>query len=107
MSEASITWKSKSDSILSSKVDLKALISAGGRSRINQIVSLIRISLPRPVSGSVIIYNFPTFVQSVAKSLSSASAHFLVSALSKVDFPALVYPTIPTVGSHFLILESR
>jgi hypothetical protein len=36
---------------------------------------------------------------SVAKSLSSASTPASVRRLSSVDLPALVYPTMATVGS--------
>lgn len=49
-SEASITWRSKSDSILSSKVEENDLTSLGGRSRINPIVSLSSTSFPSQVS---------------------------------------------------------
>jgi hypothetical protein len=55
LSEVSITCKSKSDSIESSKVDLKASISFGGNSLINQIVSFTKTSFGGiyfPVSSS-------------------------------------------------------
>jgi len=93
-------------SILSSSVDENALISLGGRSLINQMVSLRSISLPVHWVGSFMIHILPTLVQSVANSLFSAKTHLLVSELRREDFPALVYQTIPTVGSHFLILDS-
>ena len=93
-------------SILSSSVDENALMSLGGRSLINHMVSLSNISFPVPMTGSFIIRIFPTLVPSVAKSLFSASTHLSVIALRSDDLPALVYPTIPTVGSHFFFLKS-
>ena len=99
----SITCNNKSDSILSSKVEENDLINFGGKSRINPIVSFRSISFHLPVTGSVITYRFQTFVHKVAKSLFSARTHFLVKPFKSEDFPAFVYPTIPTVGIHFLI----
>lgn len=52
------------------------------------------------------IHILPTLVPSVANNLFSANTHLFVSALSIDDFPALVYHTIPTVGNHFLFLDS-
>lgn len=92
--------------MLSSSVDENALISLGGRSLMNQIVSFRSISFPVHCSGSFIIHIFPTLVQSVAKSLFSASTHLLVRELRIDDLPALVYHTIPTVGNPFLFLDS-
>ena len=91
-------------SILSSKVLEKASISFGGRSRINQIVSFKSTSFQIHFSGSVNTYIFPTFVQSVAKSLFSASTHFFVIAFKSEDLPAFVYHTIQITGYHFFIL---
>ena len=54
-SEASITCRSKSEAILSSKVDENDLISFGGKSRMNPMVSLSKTSFPSPVSGFFII----------------------------------------------------
>ena len=106
-SHASTTWRRRSASMESSSVDRKAAISSGGRSRINPIVSLISTSSHIQSSSSAGIYILPTFVPSVAKSLFSASTHFFVSAFMSVDFPALVYQTIPTVANPFLFLHSR
>lgn len=92
--------------MLSSSVDENALMSLGGRSLINQMVSLSNISFPVHCVGSFMIHIFPTLVPSVAKSLFSANTHLLVRELSIDDFPALVYQTIPTVGNHFLFLDS-
>lgn len=92
---ASITCKRRSDSIESSRVDLNASIRSGGRSRMNQIVSQMRISCP--LSSPVATHILPTDVPSVAKSLFSERTHFFVRAFARADLPALVYPTIPTV----------
>jgi len=93
--------------MLSSRVEEKDLISCGGKSRINPIVSLRSSSFPVPITGSVTRKRFPTFVPRVAKSLFSARTPFFVSPLSKEDFPTLVYPTIPTVGIPFFLRASR
>lgn len=71
----------------------------------NPIVSLRRISCHSQLL--VPIYILPTLVPSVAKSLSSARTHFFVRVLNNEDLPALVYPTIPMVESHFRFLASR
>jgi len=92
--------------MLSSSVEENALMSLGGRSLINQIVSFKRISFPVHCSGFFISHIFPTLVHSVAKSLFAAKTHLLVSELSIDDLPALVYHTIPTVGNPFLFLDS-
>ena len=105
VSEESMTCNRKSASILSSKVEENDLISLGGNSRINPIVSLSKTSFPLQVSGSM-IKRFPTCVPRVAKSLFSARTHFFVRAFNRDDFPELVYPTIPTVGIPFLFLPS-
>gem|GEM_PF-737844 len=76
----------------------------GGRSRINHIVSFNKTSFPIHFSISVNKNIFHTLVQSVAKSLFSASTHFLVNMFSNDDFHAFVYHTIHIIGSHFLIL---
>ncbi len=96
-SPASITCKIRSDSMESSRVEEKAAINSGGRSRINPMVSFTRNSYPLQASSGT--NTFPTDVPSVAKSLSSASTPLWVRAVKRVDFPALVYPTIPAVGS--------
>jgi len=84
-SQASITCKSKSASIESSKVEVKASISSGGKSRINQIVSFIKYSLHLKLFFSVAsTHIFQTEVQSVANSLSSAKTHFFVREFVKV-----------------------
>jgi len=104
-SQASITCKSKSASIESSKVEVKASISSGGKSRINQIVSFIKYSLHLKLFFSVAsTHIFQTEVQSVANSLSSAKTHFFVREFVKVDFQAFVYQTTQTVFNPFLTL---
>jgi hypothetical protein len=78
-SEASIKCKIKSDSTLSSKVEANASIRFGGKSLINQIVSLIKISLCDKNSHVCeyvfSIYIFHTDVPRVAKSLFSDNTH--------------------------------
>ena len=93
--------------MLSSRVEEKDLINFGGKSRINPIVSFRSISFHLHVTESVITYRFQTFVHNVAKSLFSARTHFLVKPFRSEDFPAFVYPTIPTVGIHFFMRASR
>ncbi len=115
-SHASMTCRRISLSIESSRVDVKAAMRSGGRSRINPIVSLRRISIPwtswyQELSSfphrESESQSLPTLVPRVAKSLSSASTHLCVRVLNREDFPALVYPTIPTVFSHFRFRHSR
>ena len=112
-SAASTTWNIRSDSMESSRVDPNAAIRSGGRSRINPIVSFRSIFFHNTFSKDALsqilesIHTFHTEVPRVAKSLSSASTHFFVSVLKSDDFPALVYPTIPTVGNFFLLRFSR
>ncbi len=103
---ASTTCNKSSLSMLSSSVDENALISLGGKSLINHIVSLSNTSLPVPMTGSFMINNLPTLVHNVANNLFSAKTHLSVMLLSNDDLPALVYHTIPTVGMPCLFLFS-
>jgi hypothetical protein len=77
-------------SILSSRVEEKASINFGGRSRINHIVSFNNISFQIHFSISVNKNIFHTFVHNVAKSLFSASTHFFVRVFKSDDLPAFV-----------------
>ncbi len=68
----SMTWRSKSASTVSARVDLKAWINSGGRSWMKPIVSEMRTSWPgwywpssRAAAG---MYNLPMRVSRVAKS---------------------------------------
>jgi hypothetical protein len=77
-------------STLSSSVDAKALISLGGKSLINQIVSFKSISFHIHFSLSVKRNIFQILVQSVAKSLFSARIFFLVNKFNSDDLPVFV-----------------
>ena len=94
-SEPSTTCRIRSASFASSRVDRKASTSWCGRCRTNPTVSVSVNGRPPGVSA------FRTVGSRVANSASSTSTPAPVSALSRLDLPALVYPAITTDGTSF------
>ena len=79
--------KSRSAKVVSSSVDLNASIRVCGRFEIKPTVSVSRIKEPSAKASFLVVGS------SVAKSLSSTNTSAPVRAFSRLDFPALVYPT--------------
>ena len=89
----SMRCRSTSASLSSSRVARNAAKSSFGRLRMKPTVSVMTASVSRGNRSREL------FGSSVAKSRSSARTSLCVSALSSVDFPALVYPTMEMTGS--------
>ena len=99
--ESSDTCNNKLAVDTSSRVDIKASTRACGRPAINPTVSE-RITDPKSGISSRLIVG-----SSVANSWSAVYACSPTRVLKRDDFPALVYPTIATVGMPSLYRRCR
>ena len=93
--ETSTTWTKRSAAAASSSVARNAATSCVGSFWMNPTVSVSSAALPPGKPGRRLVVG-----SSVANGASSASAVAPVKALSRLDLPALVYPTSATTGTR-------